>query len=257
MLQQYGSSLQGPSHLAELWAAVLCICQAVQKQNVSRRGSVQECLKQAQTWGAAVRMGQEGVREESAEPVAEVVHGDEWEAKREDRQRHIPRYHSRRSPVLGTRGMVASSQSLASEVCKTCRKMVDHALERWQACRLAEAYCRSVCRWVSRFCRHALTSEPASGKVSIAKGLGHISGIAAWVQTLLQKYSTLNSLFCFGIAEAPGTVWLADCSERDTVCKSSTLCYKTYTLTDRICKEEPTRLNRLQDSLRCSDPHIV
>ncbi len=91
-------------------------------------------------------MGQEGVREESAEPLAEVVHDDEWEAKREDRQRHIPRYHSRRSPVLGTRGMVASSQPLASEVCKTFQKLVDHALESWQACGLAEPYCGSLCR---------------------------------------------------------------------------------------------------------------
>ncbi|KAK9861750.1 hypothetical protein WJX84_004335 [Apatococcus fuscideae] len=41
---------------------------------------------------------------------------DAWEVQREDRQRHIPKYHSRRSPVLGQRGMVASSQPLASEV---------------------------------------------------------------------------------------------------------------------------------------------
>ena len=31
-------------------------------------------------------------------------------------------FNSRRSPVFGTRGMVGSSQPLASEVCQSCKE---------------------------------------------------------------------------------------------------------------------------------------
>ncbi|KAK9843622.1 hypothetical protein WJX84_004234, partial [Apatococcus fuscideae] len=106
------------------------------------------------------------LRQEKDEAQADV-----WEAKREDRQRHIPKYHSRRSPVLGVRGMVSSSQSLASEagmrILQQGGSAADAAVAIAAALNVVEPCCTGI--GGDAFC---LYFDAATKKVSALMGNG-------------------------------------------------------------------------------------